>query len=170
MNVTLTLTIGEQNRARELVLKIIKWKKREAKNRIVLDKNVGENALDNEDNDLAAYGCEILVARLLGFKHNDKILEDFYNYPDVGSDMEVKWNQKAWGGLFMRPGNSPRYTYVLCIGEFPTFTIVGCARGIEIIEKGKKVPGRVGKNGKSLGDAWVLNQRLLHNISNYYPK
>jgi hypothetical protein len=73
--------------------------------------------------------AEIAVAKALGIFWNGGVGE--FKGPDVGTNIQVRWTNKATNKLIVRDADRSENTYVLVTGECPEYNIVGWIEGTE---------------------------------------
>lgn len=75
------------------------------------------------------FGAEVAVARWTGLEWN----RGHRRKPDVGDDVEVRNTRRADGLLTVYTYDKPERRFVLAIGTFPSYTIVGWLPGRDAV-------------------------------------
>lgn len=77
--------------------------------------------------DIEAAGAEVAAARMIGRYWYAGVNQ--WDQCDVWPDVEVRWTEYKGGRLLLQKKDKPDSPYVLVVGKFPDYEIVGWIRG-----------------------------------------
>lgn len=153
----ITLSENEQRLARFI------GQKRYATARSNNVKNLKIGDQSNEEIDLEGFGAELAFCKLMNIYPDLETGDSLPNFDCVsrfGVTIDVKTTKHKTGHLLatLKKKNNPPDKYVLIIGEFPSYQIVGEIGADEFLQD---------SNIKSLGkgDGYVLSQAELQPLS-----
>jgi hypothetical protein len=155
MTYKITLSSNEQR----LATFIAKMRYANARSNNVKDLKMGDQS--NEQTDLEGFGAELAFCKLMNI-YPDLETENYPSYDCMdcnGITYDVKSTIYPNGHLLatLKKKNNPPDKYVLCVGEFPEYKIVGEIGADEFLQD-----SNIGNLGK--GPGFMLTQAELHPI------